>query len=435
MKNGCIILLTMLLFLSALPVMGEEIVMDLETAVSLALKNNLGLKSERIDLITKQRAKQNSWNEFLPSVRLGAGLSGTGGSRAASSSSPWDLSASITASLPVSAANLHSLKSTSLSYDAEKIALADAEKSLERDVKEAFYNLIILEEKVMLIEQNIDTAQKRYEQAKFNYEKGIVSEITLLSSQVTLEALKPDLEEATVDYEIAKMQFKQILGLDREASLSIRGSIEPKTIILEVEKLSKNYLENRLDIKTILKEIEILEVQRKLAVAEEYTPTLSLSYTFRTGVSDPFRADWGSSASWYDSSTFGISLSFPIDGFIPGSSSDTRMRGMDDEIEKAHIELVQQRQLAEVEIETIVMKLKKSLRTLRALEQNVLLAQKTYDLAEMQYNAGVAELLEVEEAYDALQEAKLGVLEERYNYLSGLFDLEYALNTRLDLLM
>ena len=150
-------------------------------------------------------------------------------------------------------------------------------------------------------------------------------------------------------------------------------------------------------------------------------------------MSDPFRADWGSSGSWNDSSIVGISLSLPLDGLIPGSSSRVKILEIDDSIEKTRIELVQKQELAEVEIESIVLRLAKTLRTSKALEQNVALAQKTYNLAENRYNAGVGGLLEVEDAYNALQEAKLGVLEERYNYLIGLFDLEYALNTQLDI--
>jgi len=432
MKRRYTFSLLLLFIPAALQVNAQDIELDVDTAVLLALRNNLGLKSDRVDLTTKQRAKQSSWNEFLPSVTLGTGLTGSGGSRS-SSSSPWDLSASITASLPLSAANVYSMQSTRLSYEAETISFEDAKKKLERDVKEAFYNLIVLKQKIGLIDQNIETAQKRYDQAKANYENGIVSELTMLSAQVTMEALKPDLEEAVVDHEISEMHFKQMLGLDRDTPLSIQGSIEPKTLALEAEKLSQKHLENRLDIKTLLKELEILETDKKLVGAEEYTPTLSLSYAFRAGVSDPFRADWGNTGSWYDSSTYGISLSLPLDGLIPGSSSRVKIMEIDDSIEKARIELVQKRELAELEIESIVLRLAKSLRTSKAMEQNVVLAQKTYNLAENRYEAGVGELLEVEEAYDALQEAKLGVLEERYNYLSGLFDLEYALNTRLDI--
>jgi outer membrane protein TolC len=437
MKRVYAFILVILFTLIALHLSAGEIRLDSETAVSLALKKNLGLQAEKIDLETKERAKQTSWNEFLPSVSVGAALNHSREDKKAvtsmSDSSPWDMSGSIKASLPLSAANRYSIQNRKLAYEEGEISLEDVEKQLEREVKKEFYNLIVLRDKIILIEQNIETAQKRYDQAKTNYENGLVPELTMLSAQVTLENLKPDLEEVKVTYETAQMQFIQMLGLDRDIDIALVGSIEPEIISLCAASLIQKHLSSRLDLQGLMKNLEVLENQKKLTKAEEYTPLLSFTYSYSTGVHDPFHADWGSAESWSGNSTFGISLSLPLDGLIPGSSSKVKIKEIDDSIGKARIELTQARQLAEIEIESIVLRLDKSLRTLYALEQNVALAQKTYNLTEKEYNAGVVELLEVEEAYDELQEAKLGVLEEKYNYLMGIFDLEYALNTKLDI--
>jgi multidrug efflux system outer membrane protein len=142
-----------------------------------------------------------------------------------SASSPWDMSASIKASLTLSAANRYSIQNRKLAYEEGEISLEDVEKQLERDVKKEFYNFIVLREKTILIEQNIETAQKRYDQEKTNYENGLVPELTMLSTQVTLENLKPDLEEVKVTYETAQMQFIQMLGLDRDSDIALVGSI------------------------------------------------------------------------------------------------------------------------------------------------------------------------------------------------------------------
>ncbi len=421
--------------LVALQLCAEEIRLDVDTAVSIALKNNINLQVERIDLETKERAKKTSWNEFLPSLNVGADLNHSENDRTSttqiSGSSPWDFSASIKASLPLSAAKKYNIKNRRLTYETGEINLEDAQKQLERDVKEGFYNLIVLVEKIQLIEQNIETAQKRYDQAKTNYENGLVPVLTMLSAQVTLENLKPDLEDVKVAYEIAKMQFKQMLGIERDADITIVGSIEPKTVTFDTESLILESLPSRFDIQSLMKSLEVLENQKKLTRAEEYTPLLSFSYSYSAGLNDPFHTDWGYLERWSGRSTFGISVSLPLDGLIPGSSSRIKIDEIDDSIEKAQIELVQAKQLARIEIESIVLRLEKSSRTLKVLEQNVALAQKAYDLTEKEYNAGVVELLAVEEAYDELEEAKLGVLEERYNYLIGLLDIEYALNTDL----
>jgi outer membrane protein TolC len=109
------------------------------------------------------------------------------------------------------------------------------------------------------------------------------------------------------------------------------------------------------------------------------------------------------------------------------------IKDLDDSIKKTQMELEEARQLAEIEIESTVMRLDNSMKSLKALEQNVILAQKVYDLTDMEYNAGESKLSDVEDAYDELQGAMLKVLEEKYNYISGLFDLEYELNTELDI--
>jgi outer membrane protein TolC len=416
--------------LIAFPLAADERTVDVETAVGLALRNNLSLRAEQIDMNTLKRAKTTSWNAFLPSISVGVGLNRSGEDEK-TMSSPWDMSASVRASLPLSAASKYHIESSNLSYEAFEISLEDVEKQLVRDVKKAFYTLIVLREEINLIEDNIETAQKRYERAKTSYEKGLIPELDMLSAQVTLENLKPDLEEAILSYETAELQFKQSLGLTRGTKITVEGSIEQESIPLDTERLIQEHLPDRLDVQSTEKNIQVLENQKKLARAEEYTPVLSLSYSYTSGLNDPFHSDLGSAESWSGRSTVGLSLSLPLDGLIPGSSSRVKVAEIDDSIEKAHIEHTQTQQLGRIEIEMLVLKLEKSMRTIAVLEKNVALAQKSYDLTEKEYNAGIVDLLEVEDANDVLQEAMMNIIEERYNYLSSLFDLEYSLNTIL----
>jgi outer membrane protein TolC len=432
MRGVLVFTFIVLFVLPAFNAGAEEITLDVDTAVSLALQNNLGLQTDRIDLAIKERTKQTAWNEFLPSIDAGTGVTRSvvnqDVSTPVSGSTPWSMSASIRTSLPLSLSGRYSVQDAKLAFDEESISLEDAEKQLVRDVKKGFFNLLLLTEKIRLTEQNIATAQKRYDQAKTSYEYGLESELTLLGALVTLENLKPDLEKIRVTREIADMEFKQMLGFDRESEITVAGSIEPVIRNFNVEDLIEEYLSTRPDIAAILKDIEVLEIQKKITRLDVYTPLLSLSYSYVARL--PFQ----SGAATVDGiSTFGISLSYPLDGLIPGSSDNVDLKDMDDSIKKAQIELAEAMQLAEIEIESTVLGLDNSSKTLRALEQNVILAQKVYDLTEKEYSAGEGELLEVEDAFDDLQKAKLGVLEEKYNYISGLFDLEYELNTKLDI--
>ena len=70
------IVLVFMLFV--LPLHAQSLTIDLDEALDLALKNNLSLKTNLIDLNAAQRDKETSWNLFLPTVR--ASLSNSGSS-------------------------------------------------------------------------------------------------------------------------------------------------------------------------------------------------------------------------------------------------------------------------------------------------------------------------------------------------------------------
>jgi outer membrane protein TolC len=438
MKWGMIAAALVLVFsATAASLDAEELELDLSTALRLARAHNLSLQAEQIDLQTVDRARRNTWNEFLPSLAVSTGLSHSGNGDAVTAasvdSSPWTLSAGVSAGLSLSAAPRYRIQETRLAYQTGKITYEDAAKQLERDVKKAFYEVVVKRETIGLIEQNLQTAERRYLQEKEGYEKGLVSELTMLNAQVAYENLKPDLEEARVAYRTAELELKQMIGLDRTSDVSVHGTLETPELALDVETLLAEHLQDRFDVRAQVNTVQALENQKKLAAAEEFSPTLSLSYSYSTSLNDPFHAEWAGQGEWSGRSTVGLSLSLPLDGLVPGSSSKIKVREAEDSVHKAYLELRQTMQSAELEIETLVLQIQKSMRTIQVLERNVELARKTYDLTEREYQAGITGLLELEEASDNMREARLNQIEESYAYLSAVFDLEYALNAALDI--
>lgn len=437
MRLLCTIALCVESLLIVLPSLAEELVLDIDAAVDLALENNLSIQYQRIDLGMKERAKDTTWNEFIPSIdsRISANrtYAGQGGSGSTSDASPWDLSFGLQMNLALSAATRFGIRNALLEYRKGVIDLETARKRLERDIRISFYNLILSRHKIRLIEQNIETSQKRYELARKNYEAGRVSELDMLNALVTVENLKPRLNEANVAYQTEQMHFKQYIGLDMAKEIRLEGSIEAKGSTVNADSLIQEHLDGRLDVRSLVLDGQILENKKRLTAAEEFAPVLSLSYSYSPSLNDPFGSDWGESDNWSTRSTLGISLSIPLDSLFPASSSRVKVKDIEDSIRQNRLEFARLHQEVEIEIRSIVLELNRSLSSLEVLEKNVELAQKVYDLTEKEYDAGVSDLLEVQEAYDELQAAQLEVLTESYNYNVSLLNLEYALNTTLDL--
>jgi outer membrane protein TolC len=400
-------------------------------AASAQVANNLSLKSGRITLGKAARARNNVWNEWLPSIDASVSLNRSNEDPSVPGLSPWYMALGVEASLPLSLAKVESIKATVLSYESGLLDYETAEKQLERDVRKAFYALLLSQESIRLAEQQLATAEKQYQKALKKFQAGLAPKLDMLSSRVSAENLKPALEEQRVSYAASLMSFQLLLGLDPMEQLALKGNIEAAAYHFDPTELSGSYMNGRLDVKSLEKQVQIMENRKRLQQRSAYTPTLSASASYGPTINDPFAFNWGNGNEWTDNGKLTLALTIPLDSFIPGSADSVTVASAQDDIENARITLQQTRQKADVEIKSAVLALEKSLRTMEVLELNINRAQEAYDLTEISYAAGTKELLEVQNASDELSKAKLLLLKEKYNYLSGLIDLSYSLNTTM----
>jgi outer membrane protein TolC len=444
----------LLLFITLVTLSGEEMALDVEKAVEKALANNLDLKSEKLNVKMKKRTKDTFWNLFLPTTTTSTTLYRSneepeGFSIPGIIEEPapprWEFSFSLSATLRLTSQLYFGIKKTFLDYEEGLISLETAQKRLALDVKKTFYNLILLQKNTELMQQNIETAERRYEQAKINYENGLVSEYDMLSAQVALENLKPSLKDMEIGYASALSAFKQLLGVDRKTDIRIVGSISSearrdaghpdKALELDADALIRGYVDNRLDIRALKHSIKSLDNLKNITFTS-FFPSVTLSYLMDPVFQgDPFRDPWFADVvgDWEQKAGgFSVTLSLSLDTLIPNSQTQVTLKDNTDALRQAEISLAQARQGAEIEIETLVANLEKSIESIDTLRLNVRLAERAYNLAEEAYNAGSKELLEVQNADLELQKAKLEVLKEEYNYTVGLLDLEYAINAELD---
>ena len=68
---------------------------------------------------------------------------------------------------------------------------------------------------------------------------------------------------------------------------------------------------------------------------------------------------------------------------------------------------------------------------IEAMERNVGLAQRAYDMTYRAYRNGTTELLDLRDSEQSLNQAKLGLVNQKYNYMTALLDLENTLNADL----
>ena len=349
----------------------------------------------------------------------------------------WNIAFGFDASLTIMASLFLGIKHTVYEYETGLLNLEYAKKKLSLDIKKTFYNLILLNEHIKLTEQNLATAEKRYVQAELKYNSGSFTEYAKLSAQVAWENIKPGLEDLKMGYQTAILAFKQTIGLDRTDIITLNGTIEEEPVNSEYLELGVllDMVENRLDIQGMRNIISTLENIKKLALST-IMPSVTFSFSVDPTFSkNPFRDSWfeNTEEDWVQQSgMFAITLSIPLDGLLPYSKAQVQIHEAEDSIEQAGINLAMAIQGARLEIETLVMTIKKSITSIESLKLNVQLANRAYEMAEEAYASGNRDLLEVQNAELEFQKAKLEALKEYYTFKTSLLELEFAINLSLE---
>ncbi len=438
MKRGSIsiLLLTLICTFS----FAETMTITADNAVALALENNLSLQSEGINLNIRERGKDTAWNAFIPSLSASAGVVNTGPLFSDSSSimnqatyqteRDWVVTGGFSAALPINAALGTGIRQTRIDYEAGLLSYEDARKQLNLNVRKTYFSLIALAADLELTRQNIEIAERRYEQARENYENGLISELEMLQAQVTVENTKPGYNTQLTSYENSLMNFKLLLGVPSSTELVLSENLDDITFFqADAEYLINAYSAGRMDVQQINKQIESLKNTRKLQGQYNRTPTLSLIADWSTSVADGFNSDVWQRNYWNDTGTVGVQLSVPLDGWIPNSSADVTLKDLDDQISQLELQRQQLFDASEIEITNLVMNLQNSQNTIETYSLNVNLAKKSFDLTTEAYNLGTRELLDVQTAQTEMLSASQNVLYEKYNYITTLLDLEYAINS------
>ncbi|MEJ2662929.1 MAG: TolC family protein [Spirochaetia bacterium] len=419
---------------------------DPKTAIDYAYKNNLTVESARLSLEDKRFARDSSWNQFVPAISLAATLSHMNESQdlglsdlytalglsAPPAVSQWNFTASVGAQLTVSLASFYNIRKAVLEYQSGVTGLAKAKSLLARDVQKQFYNLLLLQNRIKVAQTTVNNAQERYDQARVDYRNGLISEYKLLTTQVDLENAKPPLVQLQNAYSDAEMLFKFTIGVDLSRPIVLKGSLDITAREFDAKALLQKYANQRFDIIEAKQGIDTLQNSIDLSSAALY-PSVTLGFTYDPTINGPFENDLFDPDNWAQQrGAVTISVTQLIDPLLPSSKTRVAIAELNTQLVVARKSLEQAYTNAELSITRIVRLLETSGTSIQSKEVNVRVAERAYKLALESYHAGGIDLLQVKDTEQALDLARSNLLQEKYNYLAGLLDLEYECNTTLN---
>jgi outer membrane protein TolC len=439
--------------------------LSVDDAVKYALSNSYQLRSAAIDLAIKERAGKTAWNPLMPSVQATATLNRANSNGTVESAinqagamsqlngtlstllgrpyTPPDLGSpgesdrwtavapAVTATWAFNPAILYAMKAANSDYEAGKITWEQTRAQAETNVRKMFYGLLIAKESLEIQEESLEASRLRMEQARTNYQNGRAAEIHYLQAQVAYEAAKPNVLKAQQQIEDSLGLFALLIGFDEGKKIDISGEIIPEYKDLDTQNLIQQNMGRRFDMRTLERSKETLAINKKALDMQTFIPSVQISWQYqllrslsdKEWYSSQVANDWGGSLSF--------TLAWNLTDMLPWSGGRQNAKTIGDNMTKLDIQTQQAKANAVNEITRLVNNLELSQSQIDMMQTGVEVAQKAYDQTVRTYNQGGVEFLDVRDAQNSLNQAKLGLLNEEYNYISGLLDLELALNTKL----
>ncbi|WP_210465796.1 MULTISPECIES: TolC family protein [Rufibacter] len=291
------------------------------------------------------------------------------------------------------------------------------------DVSKAFYNILLSQEQLRILEENILRQEKQYRDARAQYEQGLVDKTDYQRASITLNSIRADRKRTQEAIKSSTAVLQELMGLPV-------GS--PLTLAYDYNQMQQNILMDTTQNVTFANRVEFQQVQTQRQIQGLNTryyrwgflPTASAFVNYNpTFFSSTFSDIYSQS---YPTSALGLQIGIPI---FQGGRRLQNVRISELQEESLNVELQNIQRRINTEYQTALANYKSDYNDWLTLQSNVQLAEDVYNVIKLQYNEGIKTYLDLIVAETDLRTAQLNYYNALYNVLSSKLDVQRALGT------
>ncbi len=292
-------------------------------------------------------------------------------------------------------------------------------------VKKTFYTILLAKQIVEVSRQNYEAAKANFDNVSVLYKQGVASEYDFLRSEVQAANAQPMLIQAENNLELAKSTLKNILALDIDQPVEVKGDFKFEEVSPEViQEAGKNAVENNPLVKQLAIQESLLD-KNVVIQRSDYFPTLAFfgQYQFQTQDNTFKVKDY----NWAKSFMVGLQLTYLLfDGF--GRSARVQQAIIDKE--KVGLGKRKLEEGLKVQVIQAEMKMEEAKKRIQAQEKSLQQADKALKISQTRYKSGVGTQLEIIDTQAALTFAQTNYSQAIYDYLVARADWEFAVSTK-----
>ena len=286
---------------------------------------------------------------------------------------------------------------------------------------QVYFDVLIAQDKIDLIEAQKTAISSQLEQAKANFEVGTVTITDVNEAQARYDLTVAQEIAAVNEYQIAKHALQAITGQFPSKLATVKADIKTNNLAQSMDSWLEVAAQNNLNIQ-IQQDTAKFSEQEIERYKAGHLPTLDAvaSYTdsYANGSASAF-----STGNELKTGVIGLQLQIPL---YQGGATSSLVRQAALNKQKAQDDVEIARRQTELDTQRAYLNLSTTIAQVKALDQALVSSQSQLDSTKLGYEVGVRTSVDVLNAQQQLFSAKRDLLQARYNYLVNIIRLKAA---------
>lgn len=280
-------------------------------------------------------------------------------------------------------------------------------------VTKAYYNALIADKRVELLNSNVDRISKLASDSKIMYDNGFIEQLDLDRINITFTNLKTEQDKISKLVNLSKYLLMYQMGMDVNSKLTLTDSLKPMNF--ESVLTGSFNPQDRIEMQLLntAESLYKLDVKRyKVAYFPSIYAFGSYSYQAQSNEFNLF----GSGQKWYPTGIVGLKISVPI---FDGLQKTRKIQQVNLNLQKNSNDQLNLTNGLTLQYMNAKTQLQNATQSLQSQDDNMKLAERVYNTTKSKYEQGVGSNTDLLNAQSALKESQT-------NYLSALYDAMIA---------
>lgn len=309
-----------------------------------------------------------------------------------------------------------------------KNAKIKTDLEVRKAVINAYGNLLMAQESVTILENNLQNISGNLSDTEKIFENGLAEEEDVEQLKITRLSLENNLNRNRRMLEISYQLLNMAMGIPVEREIVPTDDLNTLAMKFYDEQLLEESIpiEENIDVRIAENSAEAARIFVRLEKAKALPQLTGFLNYGTSGYSDSFTF-FNEEQEYFNQSILGVNLNIPI---FSSGMRNSRTRQMQLEYEQAKLDLEETKNRISLQIDAAKADYRFSLENFEAQQEGLALAERIENKNQIKFFEGLASSFELSEAQRQLYSAQQNLLEAMLEVINAKVELENVLNTK-----